>query len=107
MYGSVINSLATRPRAKYPDAHVGDGVTFIYWSDRTVGTVVRVETPNRCVVKDDIVVTADDGIHAKTITRDPDAPETTLLRTKKGWKVKGEPIRVLMGVRDYYYDIGF
>lgn len=107
MYGSVINRLATSPGTKHPDAHVGDGVTFIYWSDRTVGTVVRVETLNRCVVKDDAVVLDEDGIHAKTITRNPDAPEIILLRTKKGWKVKGEPTRVLMGCRDYYYDRDF
>ena len=100
---SIVANLNTTRR----DAHVGDGVTFIYWSDRPVGTVVRVETPNRCVVQEDRVVADETGAHAVSITPDPDAPETTLVRTRKGWKVKGEPIRVVMGKRDYYYDIGF
>ena len=102
-----MTSIIANPKTVTLNAHVGDGVTFLYWSDRTVGTVVRVETPNRCVVQEDRIVTDETGAHAVSITPDPDAPETTLLRTKRGWKVKGEPIRVIMGERDYYYDIGF
>jgi hypothetical protein len=104
-YGSVVNMLASQSR-KAPDAHVGDGVTFIYWSDRNCGTVEKILTPNRCVVRRDAVQWNADGT-ARVVARDVEGVQSTLIRTKRGWKVMGESTRVQMGVRDPYTDPNF
>lgn len=86
--------------------NIGDGVTFICGSDRTVGTVIDILSPCRIVAQDDDVIQDGNG-YAKTITRNENNPVRTLIKGRKGWKVLNQPQRVIVGVRDFYYDLSF
>ena len=69
--------------------NIGDGVTFICSSDRTVGTVIEYSDT------------------MQDITRNKNNAARTLIKGKKGWKVLNHPQRVIVGVRAFHYDLSF
>jgi hypothetical protein len=104
---------------KTAEVKVGDGVTFLHWSDRTPGTVAEVincksgpkkDTPRKIGVRPDdykvISGSPHDGSAKYEITENPDAPITWFLLTPRGWKGEhGGYLRV--GDRDVYQDPSF
>jgi hypothetical protein len=117
-YGSLTNLIADGRQSKEPE--VGDGVTFVYWSDRKPGTVVEVERfktgPQAGQVKA-VLVTDDKAIRTDSNGMSDaqsyrfetvwDGPRTRATLRKDGkWKTKGGT-RVLIGERDAYHDYSF
>lgn len=108
-----------------PDPKVGDGVTICHWTDRSVGTIVSVITPDHIVyTEDDTVADKSKGElpmgHQEWInTPRPEGMRVHALRHKNGkWyiarvgangrytvSVKSTPVAI--GRRDYYHDWSF
>lgn len=117
-YGSLINTLAEGAKSKEPE--VGDGVTFVYWSDRKAGTVVEVErfkTGQRAGQVKAVLVTDDKAIRTDSNGMSDaqsyrfetvwDGPRVRATIRKDGkWRTEGGT-RVLIGERDAYYDYSF
>lgn len=117
-YGSLINLIADGCQSKEPE--VGDGVTFLYWSDRKPGTIVEVErfkTGQRAGQVKAVVVVGDKAIRTDNNGRSDaqsyrfetvwDGPRTRVTVRKDGkWKTEGGT-RVLIGERDAYHDYSF
>jgi hypothetical protein len=116
---SLINVLQ-QSNTKTAEVKVGDGVTFLHWSDRSPGTVAEIQnfksgpkagTPRRIGVRADdykvIKGSVHDGSAVYEITPNPEARVSWFLLTKKGWKREGGSTFLRVGERDVYSDPTF
>lgn len=118
MSGSLINGLyANSNNSKTPE--VGDGVTFLYWSDRKPGTVVEVvrfksgarkgEVKGIKVQEDHVELISGSqhtGDEKYEITPDTNAPVLTYnLRGGKYIQVGSDGMKLVLGGRDYHQDM--
>lgn len=116
MPGRSLINLLQQSNTKTAEVKVGDGATFLHWSDRTPGTVsevvnfksgARQGTPRRIAVRPDkyevVSGSQRDGSAKYEITPDPEAPVLWFTLGKRGWVgVKGGRLRV--GDREVWYD---
>ena len=116
-YGSLQNQVfANCKNTTTPE--VGLGATAIWYSDRSVYTIVEVSKSGRSIVVQEDDVVADKskplgiGHQDWIITPNPNAPRIIVtLRSNGKWVIKGQGQkngqRFLIGARDYYYDWTF
>jgi hypothetical protein len=110
-YGSLNNLLAASSRAKPEPPKVGDGATLISWTDRHPATVVWVSESGKTIrLQEDFARRTDkEGMsecQSYLYEPNPQAAVLTARLTKRGWKVVKGP-RVVVGVREKYYDFSF
>lgn len=110
--GSLVNMLADGAQ-EIEKPEVGMGATYIGWSDREPFTVVEVsKTGHRIVVQaDDARRTDSNGMsecQSYEFTPNPNGHRVVATRRKDGsYRVKGGQTRILLGVRQKYYDYSF
>lgn len=113
-YGGLINTLYAG--ARYPTPEVGMGVTFLYWTDRRPGTIIKVISDREIVVQGDNYERTDsNGMSDAQSYRywpNPNAGESIYTLRKNGsWVKKGDPMkngaRIAVGNREMYYDFSF
>lgn len=99
---------------------IGEGATFLQWSDRSPGTVVAIRHYGKGSVKAGLAKEVDvracdykvikgsthDGSAQYEITENENAGIITVYRRKKGWETKGGT-RVAFGYRSAYSDPHF
>ena len=102
------------------EPEIGEGATFLQWSDRSAGTVVAIRYYGKGAAKagepkevdvrpcDHKVISgsAHDGSARYEITENEEARPITVYRRKKGWETKGGT-RVAFGYRSVYQDPHF
>jgi hypothetical protein len=110
--GSLQNLMADRATAgKTPE--VGDGATVVYWTDRKAATVIEVsQTGHQITVQEDTATRTDKNgmsdAQSYEYTRNAEGATHEATRRKDGsYRLKGGDTRVLVGVRDHYYDFSF
>jgi hypothetical protein len=120
MTNSLISNIMDASQKKIDDVKIGDGVTFLHWTDRDPGTVAEIvtfKTGARAgqikaigVRADNYVITSGseyDGSAQYEITPDPDARVIYATLRKNGkFETKGGT-RVAVGYRDRHYDPSF
>lgn len=117
-YGSLVNTLYDGNAEDFASqVQVGDGATFLFWSDRAAGTVVEVLDGGKTVgVKRDKATRVDkNGMSdAQRYEYERDETATTVyftLRKNGRYVAKGQGMKngqgVRLGVRDHYYDYSF
>jgi len=117
-YGSLVNTLYDGDAADFASqVKVGDGATFLFWSDRHAGTVVEVRDGGRTVtVQEDTATRVDSNgmsdAQRYEFTRNLDGRKQTFTLRKNGrYVAKGQGMRngttVRLGTRDHYYDYSF
>jgi len=110
MQGSLINNLMSNTSQVTPE--VGMGVTFLYYTDRSAGTIVRVISDRKIVVKADRAIRTDKNgmsdCQNYIFEVAEDANEIVVTKRKNGkWQVsKGGPV-VSLGHRSHYHDYSF
>ena len=92
--GSIINSILSRSVIGEPTPEVGMGATFLSYSDRSAGTIIRVFKIGQSLA---VEVQADDAKRIDNngmsesqeyeFTRNPNAPITTFKKDKRGFWV--------------------
>ncbi len=108
--GSLMNHLASRQAPVTPE--VGMGVTFLGWTDRHAGTIVKILSPTRIQVQQDLATRTDSNGMSEAQTYEfapnPSAPvQTFSLRKDGGYKKVGGTSQLLIGKRSEYYDYSF
>ncbi|WP_128378525.1 hypothetical protein [Streptomyces cavernae] len=119
-HGRSLVNVLQQTNTKTATVKVGDGVTFLRWSDRSPGTVAEVQTfksgpkagtPRRIGVRADnykIVSGSQQGGSARyEITQDPEARVFWYRLTKKGWKREGGSTFLHVGTREVWCDPTF
>lgn len=92
---------------------IGMGATEILWTDRRACTIIEVsKTGHKVVVQRDDAYRVDNNGMSDAQTwryeRNPDGTIGTFTRRKDGtYRVKGGQGRLLIGVRDEYFDYSF
>lgn len=103
-------------KSKQPDPIVGMGVTFLCYTDRHAGTIVRVESPSRIVVREDHAIRTDGLGRSDQQTyrymSNAEAAEQVFTKRKNGqWIKQGDPMTngqvIAINVRDAYHDYSF
>ncbi len=110
MRGSLTNYLMTGTKGQ-PTPEVGMGVTFLYYTDRSAGTITKVSPSGKTIqVKADKATRIDNNGMSEsqdyTYEPDPEAQEVTARLTKSGWKTKSGT-RLAIGYRRAYHDYSF
>lgn len=117
-YGSLINSLYANSESTQ-EPQVGDGVTYLHWSDRSPGTITgitRFKTGARKGEVKGIIVQGDEWERVSGSAHDGSLEVKFLVNLRKGgaeFKLnkKGRFERngtaLALGGRDYYYDPHF
>lgn len=106
-----------------PIPKVGDGVTVIHWTDRTVGTITKVINPRMIEFTEDTTtsrVQSCEAGHQEWIhTPNPNGPGVTAIQHEDGrwyiaklgrhgrYTVSKKSTPVAVGRRDYHYDWSF
>jgi hypothetical protein len=109
--GSLLNLIADRASDK--DPKVGDGATVIMWTDRKAATIIDVARNGRLVTvqTDKAIRTDENGMSdAQSYRYERDTNGQLFVATKRkdgSYRLKGGDARVLMGVRDNYFDYSF
>lgn len=110
--GSLVNHLMDRSAdPKKPE--VGMGATRVMWSDREPMTIVEVSrTGHRIVLQyDEARRTDSNGMsecQSYEFTPNPNGGKVVATRRKDGsYRVRGGQERILIGVRQKYYDYSF
>lgn len=112
-FGSVVN-MVTGSKPGTPE--VGDGATFLHWSDRSPGTVVEVVSSKEIVVQADNYKLVNGSTLSESqnyeFSPNPDGAKRTFTLRKNGrWVSKGSGMKsgstVAVGFRDAYYDPTF
>lgn len=99
---------------------IGEGATFLHWSDRSAGTVVALRYYGKGAAKageikevdvrpcDSKVISGSthDGSARYEITENEETRPITVYRRKNGWETKGGS-RVAFGYRSVYHDPHF
>ena|SRR5688572_14611740 len=106
-FGSLDNALAGSSQAV---PAVGMGVTILSWTDRDAGTITWVSASGKSFrFREDKATRSDSNGMSESQSYayepDPNAPERTARKTKKGWRDKGQ--KVVIGYRDAYHDYSF
>lgn len=106
-YGSLVNTFMGS-RGVVPE--VGMGVTIVHWSDRSAGTVTWVSPSGKTIrYRGDRAIRTDSNgmseAQSYRYEQIPDGHERTARLTKRGWRDKG--VKIVLGVRDAYYDYTF
>lgn len=120
--GSFVNHMVSTMESKTPE--IGDGVTFLYWSDRDAGTVVSFDQKRNIVgVTRDIAKRVDTNGMSEDqeyeFTQDPNATVKFFKKLKTGdwvgvvfnqetkrWNQYGTGT-IVIGKRDKYHDFSF
>ena len=107
MYGNLTNRLMEGKQDIVPE--IGMGATKLSWSDRDPYTIVEIISKNKIVVQADEAENIGDVCYDQQwkITPNPNGHKTTLIQTKKGWKVLGGCTRFIIGRREKYFDYEF
>ena len=110
MAGNLINRLSES--SKQPTPEVGMGVTFLYYSDRAAGTVVKVCSDRKILVKPDRAIRTDNNGMSESQSYlfevIEDAKPIAVTKRKDGsWRVSKEGTGVAIGYRSYYHDFSF
>ena len=120
LYGSLDNRF--EEGRQYGELHVGMGATETLYSDRKPYEVVEVITQNKVVVSPckwhriDNNGMSDCQEYEYELepyrewtgwNGEPKNNNVVLIRTKRGWKAKGEDRRFILGVKERYYDYTF
>lgn len=89
---------------------VGMGATEVLYSDRHAFTIIEVSKSGKTfkMQRDNARRTDKNGMsdaQAWEFERNPAGDVVTVRLTKRGWRATGS--KVLVGVRDEYYDFGF
>lgn len=109
-YGNVLHIIADSRSKVAPK--VGMGVTVLMWTDRHAGTITEVSKSGKSFTfqQDDATRTDSlgrtDSGQKYAYTPNPVATPQKALLSKNGWKVVGAG-KILLDVRDEYYDHGF
>ena len=110
--GSLHNLIADRA-SNGNDAVVGGGATIVSWTDRKAATIIEVsKTGHRVTVQEDKAIRTDgNGMSdAQTYRFERDTNGSTYVATRRkdgSYRLKGGDTRILLGVRDHYYDYSF
>lgn len=111
-YGNIMNRIAEQgTQTQTPE--IGEGCTIYWYSDRSAGTVVRVETPKRVFIKYDKAIRNDtNGMSdSQSYCYEPfDGPEIKVSLCRDGiWhegtNQNGRIVR--FGYRSAYHDYSF
>ncbi len=113
MSGSLVNMISGTSSSYEPK--VGDGATFLHWSDRSPGTITAVKGNSVWIRGDHYKVVSGstmDGSAQYEFSPDEDAPSVEYTKRRNGQYVrKGQPMkngsRVALGYRDAYHDPSF
>jgi hypothetical protein len=108
--GSLMNHLMSGTLGAAPPT-VGEGCTFLHWTDRSAGTVVKVSPSGKTawVRADKAIRTDTHGMSDSQSYRYeaiPDAPLTAVRLGKRGWRTSGGTT-VAFGYRRAYHDYSF
>lgn len=112
VYGNIMNRIAEQgTQTQTPE--IGEGCTIYSYSDRSAGTVVRVETPKRVFIKYDKAIRTDgnDMSDSQSYRYEPSEGaeiKVSLCRDgswHEGTNQKGRTVR--FGHRSAYHDYSF
>lgn len=109
-YGSLVNHLSGG-QTKAPE--VGDGVTFLYWTDRKPGTIIEVSKSGRVItVQEDTATRIDSNgmsdAQSYEYSPNPEGAVSKYSKRKDGrWKAVGGTSEIAVGYRDKYHDYSF
>ena len=96
-------------RSNKPTPEVGMGVTILHWTDRSVGTIVKVTRTQVHVQEDKATRTDSNGMsesQSYNYERDPQGTVTVFRLTKRGYRNNcGNGLSV--GHRAAYHDYSF
>ena len=102
-YGSLNNRLLEYENQIVPE--VGMGATELMWSDRYPYTIIKVLGKARIMVQEDKYVELPNG--NEVFERDPEGEIKTLVKTTRGWKIRGQKTYFRLNMRSYYIDPSF
>lgn len=110
-HGSLQNVMAAQSRQAYAETEpqVGDGVTFVEWTDREPATIIRITPSGRLIAQmDDATYTYPTG-EMTSCRQDRTGSVRTVVRRSDGrWSLYGSPsVTVMIGVRAGYRDMTF
>ena len=105
--GSLINHVATSSRQIQPE--IGMGATICYWSDREVGTIIKL-TPCQIHIQMDKATRTDNNGMSEcqqyVYERNLKGAIHIFRKTKRGWRNPGGN-GIIIGHRDKYHDFSF
>lgn len=91
---------------------VGMGATVLSYTDRHAYTIVEVSKSGKTIkIQEDTATRKDANGMSESqdyeFSRNPKGAIYSARFGKKGWKLMGMTSKVLVGVRDFYYDYSF
>ena len=102
-----------RVKQEFVEAKVGDGATIVMWTDRHAATVIAVSKSGKsAVIQEDKAIRLGKMEMSEsqqyTFEKNPNGAVHKIQLTNKGWRIGGQRgTKVLIGVRDEYYDYNF
>lgn len=115
MRGSLINNLMANSKSPVVPV-VGMGVTFLYYTDRSAGTIIEVRTDRKIIVQADKAIRVDKNGMSESqkyifeVQGESEKIAVTLRKNGR-WVVSGKSslngTAVAIGYREYYHDFSF
>ncbi len=105
LVGSLSNRLMERTEDKEQEIKVGMGATIIMYSDRCACTVVEVKSKCSAIIqRDNRKCIGGAYSNEWELSRNENGMKYEIYCRKGVWRVKDSKERVLIGVRNEYYD---